>query len=111
MEKLYVLWTNPAFETLDKMLAMYTINSLKYGWWDEVEVIIWGEPTKLTAEDEKYQEVVKRLIQGGVKVSACKACAQLLNAEEKLKELGVEVIYWGEKLTKLIKEGAKIITI
>lgn len=111
MEKLYILWANPSFETLDKMVAMYSVNSLKYGWWDEVEVIIWGETTKLAVQDERYREVIRRMRENGVKISACKACAQLLNAEEKLKEMGVEVIYWGEKLTKLLKSGAKILSV
>ncbi|BAT70868.1 conserved hypothetical protein [Thermosulfidibacter takaii ABI70S6] len=111
MAKLYVLWTNSSYITLEKMVAMYTVNSLKYGWWDEVTLIIWGETTKSVAEDERYAKIIKKMIDKGVKVSACKACADQLNATAKLEELGVEVIYWGEKLTKLIKEGEKLITI
>ncbi len=111
MATLYVLWTNPSYLTLEKMVAMYTVNSLKYGWWDEVVLIIWGETTKIAAEDERYQEVLKKMKEKGVKLSACKACADQLGATEKLEEMGVEVIYWGEKLTKLIKNGEKLLTI
>ena len=111
MEKLYILWTSSDFETLDKMVAMYAVNSLKYKWWDEVEVIIWGASTELVAKDERSQEVIKRMKENGVKLSACKACAKQLEAVDTLEQLGVEVIYWGEKLTKLLKEGAKMLSI
>jgi len=111
MDKLYILWTSPDFETLNKMIAMYAVNSLKYNWWEEVEVIIWGASTKLIIQDEKSKEVIRNMREKGVKLSACKACAKQLEAVDVLEQLGIEVIYWGEKLTNLLKDGAKILTI
>ena len=32
---LYVLWTSADPITADKMVFMYTINSMAHGWWDE----------------------------------------------------------------------------
>jgi len=48
---LYVLWTNGNPVTAEKMVFMYTINSLIKGWWKKVTLIIWGEPAKLVSED------------------------------------------------------------
>ena len=44
-------------------------------------------------------------------MSACKACADQLGVSEKLTELGVEVKYWGEDLTKLIREKKNLISV
>ncbi len=37
---LYILWTNDNPITAEQMVFMYTINSLKYSWWDRVTLII-----------------------------------------------------------------------
>lgn len=108
---LYILWTNGDPVTAEKMVFMYALNSLKKGWWEEVTVVLWGAPTKLTAEDKKIQTGVKKLMSGGVHLTACKACADQLGATEKLEALGIEVIYWGEPLTGLIKSGAALLTV
>ena len=44
-------------------------------------------------------------VAGGVEFSACKACADELGVTATLQELGVEVIYWGEPLTRLLREN------
>ena len=46
---LHVLWTNGDPITAEKMVFMYTINSLKKGWWEKVNLIIWGAPAKLVS--------------------------------------------------------------
>jgi len=53
---LYVLWTNGDTITAEKMVFMYTINSLIHGWWEKVTLIIWGAPAKLVSEDAKIRE-------------------------------------------------------
>ena len=53
---LYVLWTNDNPVTAEKMVFMYTINSLIHGWWEKVTLIIWGAPAKLVSEDARYSE-------------------------------------------------------
>jgi hypothetical protein len=57
------------------------------------------------------QEKIRLARHAGVNFTACKACADQLGVSEKLEELNVEVIYWGERLTELIKENEKLITI
>ena len=109
--KLYILWTNDNLITSEKMVLMYALNSkLKYMWKD-VTVIIWGAPAKLVAENAMIQEKIRLAVSAGVEVSACKACADQLNVTEQLLDLGIEVKYWGEGLTEILKENEKLITI
>ena len=108
---LYVLWTNDCLITAEKMVFMYTINSLLHGWWDEVTLIIWGAPAKLVGEDKKVQKLVQDALEAGVHVTACKACADQLGVTEALENLNIEVKYWGVPLTEILKSGEKLITI
>ena len=108
---LYVLWTNSDPITSEKMVFMYTINSLIHGWWDQVTLIVWGATAKFVAEDISIQENIKKALDAGVHITACKACADQLGVTEELKKLNIEVMYWGDPLTKLLKNGEKLITI
>jgi hypothetical protein len=108
---LHVLWTNDNPVTMEKMVFMYTINSLVKGWWDNVTLIIWGAPAKLVSEDKKAQQLVQKAMGAGVHIIACKACADQLGVSEALEKLNIEVIYTGELLTGILKGGEKLITI
>ena len=113
MEKnhLYVLWTNDNPVTAKKMVFMYTINSLKRGWWEKVTLIIWGVTAKLVSEDEGIQEKIKEALDAGVHITACKACADQLSVTKDLEKQHIEVIYWGSLLTELIKNNEPLLTI
>lgn len=108
---LYILWTNADPITAEKMVFMYGLNSLKHGWWENVTVILWGATAKLVAESEEMQRGIRTLLAAEVKVSACKACAEQLGVSETLDKLGIEVKYWGEPLTRVLKSNAKLLTI
>lgn len=110
-DKLFILWTSGEKLTFDEMVFMYAYNSLKYQWWKEVTLIIWGASAKLAGEDTLIQHKLKKLSQAGVKLTACKACADDLNATGALEDLDVEVKYWGTPLTEVLNSGAKLITI
>jgi hypothetical protein len=110
-EKLYILWTNDDEVTFKNMISMYAFNAKKNDWWNEIEIIIWGSPAKLVANNEEVQKYIKKLIDNSVKISACRACADELQATEKLIDLGIEVKYWGEPLTKIIKNKENLITL
>lgn len=110
-DHLYLLWTNSDPITADKMVFMYALNGLKHGWWKEVTVIIWGSPARLVGENAEIHSKVKKLLAAGVKFTACKACADQLGVTEKLENLGIEVKYWGQPLTELIKSGKFLLTI
>jgi len=108
---LYVLWTNDNPITADKMVFMYTINSLIRGWWEKVTLIIWGATTKLVSEDVNIQEKIKEALDAGVHVTACKACADQLGVTETLEKLNIEVKYWGLPLTEILKNNEQLLTI
>lgn len=110
-DHLYVLWTNDNVITSEKMVFMYTINSIKRGWWEDVTLIIWGATAKLVAENENIQRQVKEAIEVGVNVTACKACADQLGVTEILEGLGVEVKYWGIPLTEILKNEYYLLTV
>jgi len=109
--KLYILWTSDDKITFKIMISMYALNGKKNNWWDEVEIIIWGSPAKLVAQNSDIQKHIRLLIDNGVKISACKACADELNVTQKLKVLDIEVKYWGEPLTKILKNNENLITL
>ena len=112
MEKeIYILWMNGNEISAKEMIFMYTINSRLQGWWEKVTLIIWGNATQLVKENKELQDLVKEAMDHGVHVTACRKCADDLKATSILEKLGVEVIYWGEPLTKLLKENKKILTV
>lgn len=110
MERLNILWTSSDKETFKNMISMYSINSLKSGWWKEVNIIIWGGSSKLAGEDTDVQKEIKIMLGKGVTIEACKACADKYKASETLKELGVDVKYMSA-LTGYIKGDDKLLTI
>jgi hypothetical protein len=110
-DHLYILWTNGDPMTAEKMVFMYGVNSLRKRWWDKVTLIIWGAPAKLSAENTEIQSKIKEALDAGVHVSACKACADQLGVTETLEKMNVEVKYWGEPLTEILKDSEALLTI
>jgi hypothetical protein len=110
-DHLFILWTNADILTSDKMVMMYATNAMLHKWWENVTVIIWGATAKLAAENELIRTRIQIAKQAGVKFSACKACTDQLGTTDKLLEQGIEVIYWGERLTEILKSGGKLITV
>ncbi len=78
---------------------------------EKVTLIVWGAPTKLVSEDADIQNKIKEALEAGVHVTACKACADQLGVTETLKQLGIEVKYWGMPLTEILKNGEHLVTI
>ncbi len=108
---LYVLWTSGDPITADKMVFLYTINSLAHGWWKEITLVIWGGSTKLVSENEAIQQRVKDALAAGVYVTACKGCSDQLGVSAQLEALGVDVQYLGTALSNVLKNDEKLLTI
>jgi len=111
VDELTILWTNADILTFDKMVAMYAKNSIIHHWWERVTLLIWGAPAKLIAESELVEQRMQEMKQLGIRLVACKACAEQLNVVQKLESMGIEVMYTGEMLTALLKEDKKLLTI
>ncbi|HET6438522.1 MAG TPA: hypothetical protein VFG59_10705 [Anaeromyxobacter sp.] len=110
-DALHILWTNADPITAEKMVMMYAINGKLNRWWKEITIVIWGATAQLVAESAAIQEKVKQALYVGVRVSACKACSDQLGVSDRLAALGVEVKYWGEPLTEVLKENGKLLTV
>lgn len=110
-ESLLVLWTTAERETVENMVFMYTLNAKLQGWWRDITILVWGAATKLASEDEAVQETLKALKEKGIRVIACKKCAENLGAVESLEGLGVEVFYTGVLLTEWIKLQKALLTV
>ena len=108
---LYILWTSESKITAEKMVFMYGINAKLKGWWEKVTIILWGAPVLLVGDDRNLQMKIEEAQLHGVHISACRACAEQLGAVKSLENLGIEVIYWGAPLTKILKEDEALITI
>lgn len=107
---LVILWTSGDPDVAKKMVFMYTINAKKKEWWQDIKFIVWGPSSKLLSEDQELQDQIKDFIKAGIKVEACKACADQYGVADDLAELGIEVKYMGEPLTDYIKSESKVIT-
>nr|WP_320118897.1 DsrE family protein [uncultured Marinifilum sp.] len=111
MDKLNILWTSNDRDTFFNMLSMYSINSKKRGWWENVNVIIWGASVKLAGNDTQIQSEIMEMIHSGIRVEACRNCAENFGVSEKLEKLGVKVHYMGIPMTEYLKNGEKILSI
>lgn len=109
--KLAVLWTSADRDTALSMVFMYTKNAKKLRWFDDVKLVIWGPSAQLMAQDEELQQHLKEMIDVGVEVIACKACAKMYGVSDKLSELGADVFYVGEAFTELLKTDWKVLSV
>jgi len=103
--KLAVLWTSGDPEVAEKMGFMYTYNAKKQGWFDDVVLIIWGPSAKLLSENKMLQDYVKKMMEAGVVVEACTACARMYGVQDDLAEMGIDVKGMGIPLSNYLKEG------
>lgn len=103
-DKLVVVWTSGDKEVAMKMVFMYTYNAKKYEWWKDITLLVWSPSAKLLTEDKELQDYVKKMLDSGIQVLACKGCADLYEISDKLEEIGVTVRYTGVDLTNFIKE-------
>jgi hypothetical protein len=111
LSRLLILWTSGDKQTALNMVFMYTINAKLYSWWDEVVLLIWGSSDRLAAEDEEVQAQIAAARKAGVRVIACRRCAENLELVEALEKLDVEVFYTGQFLTDWLKSGDRILAL
>jgi hypothetical protein len=104
IEKLTILWTSDNEETALNMLLMYTLKSNVNHWWKECNLITWGPSNKLLCQNQEVQLRLKQIMEAGVKVFACKRCAEEYGLVDQLEDLGVEVKFMGEPLTNYLQD-------
>lgn len=101
--KLAVVWTEADREVATNMVMMYALNAKRRGWWDDVTLIVWGPSQKLLAQDDDLQKRLREMKELGVKVEACKACADDYGLTDELEAFGLTVDYMGVPLTNYLK--------
>jgi len=109
-EKLVVLWTSGDPEVAKKMVFMYTYNAKKYGWWEDITLVVWGPSAKLLTEDKELQKTIKDMDEIGINLLACKGCSDQYEVSDDLEKLGIEVKYIGVELTDFIKGDYHLVT-
>ncbi len=107
---LLIVWTSGDRDVALNMVFMYAANARKHGWWDEVTLLVWGPSQKVLTEDQELQDKLAEMVELGVDVAACKACADRYAATEDLESLGVRVFYTGQFLTEWISSAGHVIT-
>jgi len=109
-DKLLVVWTSADKDVAMKMVCMYTYNAKKQGWFDTVQLLVWGPSSRLLSEDAELQEYIVKMREAGVILTACKACADMYGVSGKLESLSIEVKYMGQPLTDMLKSNWKVLT-
>jgi len=108
--KLLILWTSRDREVALNMVFMYTLNAKMRGWWKNIRFVVWGPSAKLLSEDIELQDHIQKMIEVGIDIMACRACADRYGVSEKLEAMGIDVKYMGEPLTESLKDDYTIIT-
>lgn len=111
-DKLVVVWTTADRDVALKMVFMYTYNAstARFGWWQDITLVVWGPSSELLSVDTELQEYVTKMKEAGITLEACKACADMYEVSDELTELGIDVKYMGDVLTGYIKEGRHVLT-
>jgi hypothetical protein len=104
-DKLLIVWTSGDKDVAKNMVFMYAMNSRLKGWWNDVTLLVWGPSSKLLVSDTELQEYVKQVQDAGVRVIACKQCADNYQIAPEMSNLGIEVFYTGQFLTECIKSN------
>ncbi len=110
-DKLTILWVNDNPDTAKTMVFMYATNAKLRSWFSDVELVIWGPTSKLTAKNTEFQELIKKAQEAGVVIRACQACADMFGVSDDLRALDISVEYMGIPLTDVLKSDGKLLTI
>ncbi|MCX6307161.1 MAG: DsrE family protein [Bacteroidetes bacterium] len=110
MRKLHVLWTTGEKEVAMKVIFPYLVNAKANGWWDEINLIIWGPSAKLTAGDPDMHRHLQDVFDSGITVEACQACTDAYLVTQTLISLGITVRYMGGPFTEYLESEARVIT-
>ena len=110
MSTLHVLWTTGEKEVAMKVIFPYLVNAKANGWWDAINLIIWGPSAMLTANDSEIHFDLRDIMDSEITVEACQACTDAYGVTETLLKLGITIRYMGGPITEYLKSDDKVIT-
>ena len=102
--KLAVLWTSGDPDVALKTCLMYSHAAKKYGWFEEVHLIVWGPSQRLLAADKSVQDKLAEMKKDGVIIEVCVACANSYGLVDHISGMGYEVKGMGAPLTNFLKD-------
>jgi hypothetical protein len=105
-----VVWSSGDPDVAHRVCLMYTHAAKQSGWFDEVQLIIWGPSARLLAGDKDLQEKIATMMADGVDVKACIVCADSYGVTDRLREMDIEVKAMGEPLSDLLKSDWEVLT-
>jgi len=100
MKKLNILWTTAEKDVALRMIFVYIMNAKANGWWDKINLIIWGPSARLVGENRLIRREIDLLLQSGITIEACQACTDSYHVTEKLIKMGISVHFMGEPFTE-----------
>jgi hypothetical protein len=110
MNKLHVLWTTGEKEVAMKVIFPYLVNAKANGWWDEINLIIWGPSALLAVEDTDVQQQLQDVLDSCITVEACQACADAYKVTDVFISLGITVRYMGSPFTNYLQSNDQVVT-
>jgi len=110
MKKLHVVWSTGEKDIAMRMIFVYLMDAKSMGWWDEINLVIWGPSAKLLATDKDVQAELDFVQQSGISVQACRGCTEAYKVTSIIRSLGIEVKYMGEVLTQYLQGEGRVIT-
>ena len=109
-DHLAVIWSSGDPDVAHKVCFMYTQNAKRRGWFENVTLIVWGPSAELLSRDAALQARIHEMINDGVVIEACRACADSYGVSDDLSALSIDVKYMGVPLTSMLKEGSHVLT-
>jgi hypothetical protein len=101
--KIVVIITSSDKEVIQTAL-MYTRNTLKFNWLDDVKTILFGPAEQVIANDPELAQEMKEICSNGEAI-ACKFISDNEGTSATLAKLGVQIEYVGSLIADLIKDG------
>lgn len=108
--RLCVVWSSADPDVAKNVCFMYTHHAKKAGWFDEVQLVVWGPSAQLLASDASLQAEIKAMQAVGVQTEACIVCARRYGVADALKDLGLDVKGMGKPLSDRLKAGVRVMT-
>lgn len=88
-----------------QMGLLYTRNAIRKGWMKEVVLYLFGPSEVQVVTDPRSRELLAEIVALGSTPRACRFCSDEHHVSDALEELGCEVLYVGEPISKAIRDG------
>jgi len=71
----------------------------------ETKLFLFGPAEIQIATDPALREMIRAIIEEGTTPAACKFCSDKYSASDSLAEVGCEIEYVGEPISRAIRDG------